>query len=345
LATSTIRVLVVDDYEPWRRFVSSTLRKQPNLEVIGEASDGPEGVQKAQELQPDLIVLDIGLPTLNGIEVARRIRECAPQSKILFASENRSLDIVKEALCTGASGYVVKSDAARELLPAMDTVLQGKQFVSASLCFDVLVETLDTRASESHSMSSPQLATSTPQLVREQGHVVHFYTDDANLLDNLSAVFSDALSAGESVVAIITGSHREALLERLIAHGIDVGEATKKGRLAVFDAVELLNGLMEAGEPNRERFLLQLGNIIRTTEAAAVAEKTPFVVFGEMGAVLWEQKKYDAAIRLEQLWSELAQTYSFYLCCGYPASAFQEDSKGEPYAAVCAEHTDVVSTF
>jgi hypothetical protein len=77
---------------------------------------------------------------------------------------------------------------------------------------------------------------------------------------------------------------------------------------------------------------LQLGNIIRTTEAAAVAEKTPFVVFGEMGAVLWEQKKYekyDAAIRLEQLWSELAQTYSFYLCCGYPASAFQEDSKGE----------------
>ena len=131
----------------------------------------------------------------------------------------------------------------------------------------------------------------------------------------------------------------------MIVHGIDVGQATKKARLAVFDAVELLNGLMEAGEPNRERFLLQLGNIIRTTEAAAVVEKAPLVVFGGMVAALWEQKKYDEAIRLEQLWNELAQTHSLYLCCGYPASAFQEDSKGDPYAAICAEHTDVVSTF
>jgi hypothetical protein len=101
---------------------------------------------------------------------------------------------------------------------------------------------------------------------------------------------------------------------------------------------------MEAGEPNRHRFLLQLGNIIRTTEAAAVVKKTPLVVFGEMVAVLWEQKKYDAAIRLEQLWNELAQTHFLYLYCGYPAGAFQEDSNGERYAAICAEHTDVVST-
>jgi DNA-binding response OmpR family regulator len=323
--------------------VLSTLRTQPNLQVIGEASDGPEGVQKARELQPDLIVLDIGLPTLNGIEVARRIRNCAPQSKILFASENRSLDIAKEALRTGARGYVVKSDAARELLPAVDTVLQGKQFVSGGLCLNVSVETLDTGASESHSISTHQLATSTPHLVRDHGHVVQFYTDDANLLDNLCPLFSDALSAGESVVAIITRSHRQDLLERLIAHGIDVGQATKEARLVVFDAVEVLNGLMEAGELNRERFLLQLGYIIRATEAAVV-EKTSLVVFGEMVTVLWEQKKYDAAIRLEQLWNELAQIHSFYLCCGYPASAFREDSKGELYAAICAEHTDVVST-
>lgn len=174
---------------------------------------------------------------------------------------------------------------------------------------------------------------------------MQFYTDAANLLDNLGAVFSDALRAGESVVAIITRSHRQGLLERLITRGIDVGKATKEARLAVFDAVEVLHGLMEAGEPNRERFLLHLGNIIRTTEAAAVVEKTPLVVFGEMFAVLWEQKKYDAALRLEQLWNELAQTYSFYLCCGYPASAFQEGSKREPYAAICAEHTDVVCAF
>jgi CheY-like chemotaxis protein len=84
LATSSVRVLVVDDYEPWRRFVSTTLQKQPGLQVSGKASDGLEAVQKAEELHPDLIVLDIGLPSLNGLEAARRIRKLSPESKILL---------------------------------------------------------------------------------------------------------------------------------------------------------------------------------------------------------------------------------------------------------------------
>jgi DNA-binding NarL/FixJ family response regulator/enamine deaminase RidA (YjgF/YER057c/UK114 family) len=130
---SAIRVLVVDDYEPWRRYLAVTLRKKTGLHVIGEASDGLEAVQQAQELQPDLILLDIGLPTRSGIEAARRIREVSPASKILFVSENRSACIAKEALSTGAGGYVVKSDAAGELLPAVDTVLKGKRFLSANL--------------------------------------------------------------------------------------------------------------------------------------------------------------------------------------------------------------------
>jgi DNA-binding NarL/FixJ family response regulator len=110
-----------------------TLQKQPELQIIGEVTDGFEAVQKAQQLQPDLILLDIGLPTLNGIETARRIRALSPKSKILFVSENRSWDIAEEALRTGAGGYVVKSDAAGELLPAVNAVLGGKRFVSSSL--------------------------------------------------------------------------------------------------------------------------------------------------------------------------------------------------------------------
>src|ERR1700748_769673 len=99
---SSLRVLVVDDCEPFRRFVCSTLEKITDLQVVGEASDGLEAVQKVEELQPDLIVLDIGLPTLNGIEVARRIRRVSRQSKILFASQETSSDVVLEALRTGA---------------------------------------------------------------------------------------------------------------------------------------------------------------------------------------------------------------------------------------------------
>ncbi len=141
MGESSIRVLVVDDYEPWRRYFSTALRQEPGLEVIGEVSDGREAVQKAQELQPDLILLDIGLPSLNGIEAARRIQEVSPASKILFVSENRSPDFAEEALSTGAGGYVVKSDAAGELLPAIKAVLEGKRFISASLAGHFLVAT------------------------------------------------------------------------------------------------------------------------------------------------------------------------------------------------------------
>lgn len=100
---------------------------------MGSLSDGLRAVQEIERLQPDLIVLDIGLPTLNGIEAAKRIRERKPEAKILFLSENRSLEVIEEALRTGAGGYVVKTDAKRELLSAVKAVLAGTRFVSASL--------------------------------------------------------------------------------------------------------------------------------------------------------------------------------------------------------------------
>jgi DNA-binding NarL/FixJ family response regulator len=130
---SLVRVLVVDDLEAWRRFVSSTLQKQPDLQVISGAADGLEAVQKAEELQPDLILLDIGLPKLNGIEAARRVRNLAPRTKILFLSQESSDDVVQEAFNLGAWGYVVKAHAGSELLPAVEAVLQGKKFVSRGL--------------------------------------------------------------------------------------------------------------------------------------------------------------------------------------------------------------------
>jgi DNA-binding NarL/FixJ family response regulator len=141
LEKAAFRVLVVDDYERWRRFASSTLEENPKLQVIGEASDGLEAVQIAQQLQPDLVLMDIGLPTLNGIEASRQILQSAPKTKILFFSEQRSPDIVKAALHMGATGYVVKSDAANELLPAVEAVLHGQQFVSTGLSDRVFITT------------------------------------------------------------------------------------------------------------------------------------------------------------------------------------------------------------
>jgi len=127
------KILVVDDFEPIRQCVGSMLEQTAKFQVIGHAAAGFEAIQKAKDLQPDLILLDIGLPKLDGIAAASQIRKLAPKSKILFLTENTSPEVVEAALSTGASGYVVKSEAGQELFEALEAVGQGGQFVSRVL--------------------------------------------------------------------------------------------------------------------------------------------------------------------------------------------------------------------
>jgi DNA-binding NarL/FixJ family response regulator len=100
------------------------------LQVVGEASDGLEAIQKALELRPDLILLDIGLPNLNGIEVARQMRSLVPESKIIFLTRESSADVVQKAFSVGARGYVIKTTALPDLFVAVATVISGMTFVS-----------------------------------------------------------------------------------------------------------------------------------------------------------------------------------------------------------------------
>lgn len=130
MSAGRIRILVVDDFQPFRRMIASMLAKVPGMEIVGEASDGAEAVRKARELKPELILLDISLPQLNGIEAGRRIDKVAPRSKILFVSQDNSPEIVEAALGTGAWGYVVKANMGVELLVAVNAVLRGERFVS-----------------------------------------------------------------------------------------------------------------------------------------------------------------------------------------------------------------------
>jgi DNA-binding NarL/FixJ family response regulator len=128
--TSVIHVLVVEDHPVVRRAVCALLSGDPILNIVCETADGGQAVQKAEELQPELILLDIGLPGISGIEAARRIRRVSPKSRLIFLSQHDSLQMVKDALNVGGHGYVAKSDAGQELLKAIRSVREGKQFVS-----------------------------------------------------------------------------------------------------------------------------------------------------------------------------------------------------------------------
>jgi DNA-binding NarL/FixJ family response regulator len=130
---SSVRILVVDDFEMWRQQVCSMLQPCSHLCVVAEAADGLQAVQKARDLKPDLILLDIGLPNLDGLEAANRIRQVAPDAAIIFVTENSDTDVVHAAFGAGARGYVLKTDAGRELLPAVASALGGDDFVSSGI--------------------------------------------------------------------------------------------------------------------------------------------------------------------------------------------------------------------
>ena len=318
-----IRVLVVDDFENWRRQVHSLLQARPAWQVIAEASDGSEAVQKAEDLKPDLILLDIGLPKLNGIEAARRIRQCSPSSKIVFLSQNSDLDFVRAAVGMGALGYVLKTDAGRELLPAVDAVLRGEQFFSSSVKGHQFTDTSAEKAAHRHE--------------------VQFYSDDALLLDTFARFIAVALKSGRAAIVIITESRSDGLVSRLKAQGLDIDAATQQGTYIQLDVNKTLSTFMVNDMPDAARFFPVVGGLIEAAAKAAKREHPRVVACGECSPVLWAQGKADAAIRLEQLWDEVGKTFGLDILCGYALSSFHGEEDEHVFQSICAEHSAVYS--
>ncbi len=315
---------MVDDYEPWRRYYATIFLTEQGLQIIGEASNGLEAVQQAQTLQPDLILLDIGLPTLNGIEAARQIRQVSPASRILFVSENRSADIAAEALSTGASGYVVKSNATRELLPAVDMVLAGTRFVSAGLFGeDSNVSTKDQGTAITHS------------------HQVAFYVDDSSLVDSYARFIRSSLEGGNAVIVVVTESHRASLLPKLQADGLDVPAAIERGRFILLDAADTLSRLTVNDKPDPIRCMKVVGDLIMVAAKGIKGEHTRVAVCGEIAPTLLSKGNVEGAIKLERLWDQVTRDHKVHTLCGYLSSAFPHHEADPVFQRICAEHSAI----
>jgi CheY-like chemotaxis protein len=343
LATSSIRVLVVDDFEPYRRFICSTLQNKLELRTIIEASDGWEAIELAKALQPDLIVLDIGLPKINGIEAARKICGLAPRSRILFVSQESSVEVVQAAFSAGALGYVVKVDAESELPSAVKAVLRCERFAGSRFAGHGF-----TGASHSplpgsvpdHKIGAPLRP---PDIGIGCRHEAGFYSDDASLLDGFTQFVGAALKAGNAAIVLATESHRDSLLPRLQAHGLDIGAAIEQGRYISLDAADSLATFMINDQPDPVRFLKFAGELLTAAAKAAKGEPPRVAACGEGAPLLWAQGNAEAAIRVEQLWNEIAKTYDVDILCGYSLGSFYREKGSRIFRRICAEHAAVDS--
>jgi PAS domain S-box-containing protein len=173
-------------------------------------------------------------------------------------------------------------------------------------------------------------------------HVVHFYREDSALLDELSLYIGSALVNGDSAVALAAQDHLDTLARKLKAKGLDVAKLIAQGRYQPLEASAILPQLMTNGMPDALRFTELIGGFVERANAAAKGQPACTVVFGEMVALLWAEGKYEAAMRLEELWNGLAKTHSFFLRCAYPMAGFSKNEHTEPFLKICAAHSSVV---
>jgi CheY-like chemotaxis protein len=325
LATSSsLRVLVVDDYEPFRRIIYSTLQHELQLQTIVEASDGVEAIELAKALQPDLVVMDIRLPKVNGIEAAEKILKVAPQAKILFVSQESSVEVVQGAFNAGALGYIIKIDTARELRTAVKAVLRRQRFVSSRFA--------------GHDFTG---VSGTITQGRPRHHEAGFYSNDEGLLDGFTHAITSGLMAGNAVIVATTESHRDALLHKLQPHGLDIRTAIEESRYIWLDAADVLSTFMVNGLPDPIRFRKITSELIVGAAKFAKREHPRVVVCGECSPLLWAQGNADAAIMLEQLWDRIAKSHAVDVLCGYSLPSFQGGAGSHVFEKICAAHSAV----
>ena len=339
----SIRVLVAEDYPPFRRFLASIVQSGPGLQIICEVEDGLEAVQKAGALQPEVVLLDIGLRRLNGIEAARQIRNLSPKSKILFVSQESSADIVQAALETGAEGYVVKADAGGELIAALDAVLRGHTYVSKSLAGHGMTNVPDRSAIHLVDMRHGLETRRQPGLQSARHHEVGFYSDDRSLLDGYTRFVGAVLKSGNAAIVVATELHREKLLARLQAYGLDMSAAIEQGRYIALDNEETVATFMVSDLLDTALFSKVTGDLIARTAMSVEGDHARVAACGECAPLLWERGNAEGAVRLERLWDEIARSYGVQVLCGYPQSSFQGGTEGDTFDRICAEHSSVLS--
>jgi DNA-binding NarL/FixJ family response regulator len=203
----TLRVLVADDHEVVRKGLRSIVEEQPGWEVAGEASDGREAVEKARTLRPDVAVVDVSMPGLNGLEATRQMLRNDAEAKVLILTMHESDPLIREVLDAGARGYLLKSDASRDLVTAVDAIRRNKTYFTARVAQIVLDGYLDKKPHSNPEAAGAPASRLTPR----QREIVQLLAEGKSSKEV-------AVALGLSVKTAET--HRANIMRRLECHSV-----------------------------------------------------------------------------------------------------------------------------
>jgi DNA-binding NarL/FixJ family response regulator len=311
------RVLVIEDHDLWRQRVCAELGRTERYDVVGELTDGAEAVREASRLKPDVVILDISLQNVNGIEAARRIFTANPDARILFLTAQRSREIAEAALATGARGDLLKTEAGGKLELAVETVINGGWFISPGLPDEVVHTTRRKRHFPWR-------------------HDAVFHSSEPALIDDYVRFAEDSLESGKVVIMAATPDRLGRVQAGLESHGVAVGRAVDEGRYVQIDATDA----SEPGFDKDEELRRSAAFFCGMPETAGADRRV--AACGAVAPPVWRAGQTGTRVELERFWNERVRTFGADLFCGYLLG--ESRVPGDDYDAfrqICGCHQDV----
>jgi DNA-binding NarL/FixJ family response regulator len=349
-----IRILIVDDHEAVRLSVRSLLSECPEWVVCGEAADGIEAVEKATKLRPDVILMDVTMPRMDGVQASKVVRQQVPEAEVILMSQNDPRVVRSQASEIGARDFVAKSDLSRALLSTIEKLVsQRKSGMATDKNSSERAQGLSNNPfTTTDSDLQPEIGGGMKQDLKQQpwcdllagaaprDHIVQLYQDEQFLSRAVCRFAVSAIHHGEGVILVPTSAHWNALRPRLEAEGVDVTAAQASGQLTVVDADELLPGFMRDAMPDAPLFLGLAGETVAKARGGDRFTKVRW--WGEMVNVLWERGDVAGSMGLEDLFHKLAHDQEIAIFCSFLMDNFDGEVHARMLPRLGQNHSHII---